>query len=135
MIVFHILKTETALCGFKSESVPEDWPGNHKWVGFDDIESIAKANCARCREEAGMSVTAKHWLERIIEIYAVVANDERGEGVVATSIGGITMPLIAADRTRLNNILPFARDMATERGQSLKLVKFTAREDVQEILP
>jgi len=82
-----------------------------------------------------MSVTAKHWLERINEIYAVVANDERGEGVVATSIGGMTMPLIAADRTRLKNIMSFARDMATERDQSLKLVKFTAREEIEEILP
>jgi len=134
-LLFTFSKTGSALCGFNPESLPGDWPVGHKWVGYEDIDNIAKANCARCREEAGMSVTAKHWLERINEIYAVVANDERGEGVVATSIGGMTMPLIAADRTRLKNIMSFARDMATERGQSLKLVKFTAREEIEEILP
>lgn len=79
-----------------------------------------------------------NYLERIDEIWAVLSVDEGGEGVVAAPLPPFDMPmvpLIAADKARLDSILPIARALARRTGKAMRLVKFSTREVVEEIEP
>lgn len=71
----------------------------------------------------------------IDEVWAVVAEDpnDNTEGVVAmqTDIGWL--PLIAADKDRLENIKEWGRQMSAVRGQPFKLIKLSTREVVEDI--
>jgi len=75
------------------------------------------------------------YLETITEIWAFVASDHNGEGVVGMKIRDTWMPLIAADRDRLEGLRPMAMQIAVETGKTIKLVKFTTREEVETIAP
>ncbi len=130
MMIVHILDAGYPLCGFAYPKLPGEWPEPHRWVGLDDKE---ESTCSRCRAKAGLTTSTKHWLQQIDAIYAVIADNEEGEGVVGASIGGMQLPLIAADETRLKNILPLARQIAKTTGKRLRLVKFTNREIVEDI--
>lgn len=79
----------------------------------------------------------RNYLGRIDAIHIVLSVDEGGEGVVAAPIGpgGMTLPLIAADKTRLDQIVPMARRLAPHFGKVLRLAKFTKREDVEIYQP
>ena len=45
------------------------------------------------------------------------------------------VPLIAADKRRLDQLKPMARAMATMFKKPVRLAKFTTREDVEVFLP
>lgn len=75
-------------------------------------------------------------LPRIEAVYAYLSVDAAGnEGVCAGPIGpgGMLLPLIAADEARLESITPFAAQLARFTGMTIRLVKFTAREDLRDI--
>ncbi len=81
--------------------------------------------------------TARNTLPRIDNIWAVLSVDEGGEGVVAAPIqeGMLTVPLIAADEARLEGILQVAHALAKMTGKRMKLVRFSSRHEVKDILP
>lgn len=71
-------------------------------------------------------------LDRIDELYLFVSCDETGEGVIAAPLPGIgTVPLMAADKARLESIRPIAKQLAELYGTRVKLVKFTARVELE----
>jgi hypothetical protein len=74
---------------------------------------------------------------RIDEVYLFVSIDETGEGVCAAPLMGpdSLVPLIAADEARLKSLVPVARQLAKMTGGKIKLIKFTAREEIMEITP
>lgn len=75
-------------------------------------------------------------LPRIDAIHAFLSVDSEGnEGVCAAPIGpgGSIMPLIAADAARLDSIMPIAEGIALATGWTVRLVRFTVREDLREI--
>lgn len=75
-------------------------------------------------------------LPHIGSIFAYLSVDEVGnEGVCAAPIGpgGMTVPLIAADRERLLSITPVAESLAAMTGMTIRLVEFTGRIDLREI--
>jgi len=76
-----------------------------------------------------------NYLGRIDAIWMVLSVDDGGEGVVAAPIGGLTLPLVAADKRRLELIVPIARQVAKQFGKITRLVKFTKREDVEIYQP
>lgn len=77
-----------------------------------------------------------NYLAQIDEIWAVLSVDEGGEGLVAAPLKGMTVPLIAADKARLESfIIPMAEQLADVFGKKLKLVKFRNREEIREFLP
>jgi hypothetical protein len=76
-----------------------------------------------------------NYLGRIDAIWAALSLDEGGEGVCAAPMGGMTLPLIAADKRRLEQIIPIARRIATLFGKPVRLAKFTRREDVEIYQP
>lgn len=72
----------------------------------------------------------------IEEVWAFVAvHDEDGdEGVIgAPAPGGGHMPLIAADKERLESLRPMAELIAEKTGKEINLVKFHQREHVETI--
>jgi hypothetical protein len=76
-----------------------------------------------------------NYMGRIEVIWAALSLDEGGEGVCAAPIGGMTLPLIAADKRRLDQIIPMARRVADLFGKPVRLAKFTKREDIDIYQP
>jgi hypothetical protein len=74
---------------------------------------------------------------RIDEIWVFVSQDEQGEGVCAGPLmgPGTLVPLIAADKARLDSLIPIARHIAQVSGKVVKLVKFTTRTEEMLIGP
>jgi hypothetical protein len=79
--------------------------------------------------------TPPNEMPRIDQIWAVLSVDEGGEGVVAAPIqqGMLTVPLIAADEARLEDIKKLAVQLAKLTGRKMRLVKFSTRTVVEEI--
>jgi hypothetical protein len=78
-----------------------------------------------------------NYLGRIDQIWAFLSLDDGGEGVVAAPIGpgAMTVPLIAADKRRVDSLIPIAKRMATLFGKPVRLAKFSKREDVEIYQP
>jgi len=74
---------------------------------------------------------------RIETIHAFIAPDpiNGDEGVVAwmTPTDRMWMPLIAADPARLKELRPLAEEVARITGRKIKLVRFEARVEVEEL--
>lgn len=73
----------------------------------------------------------------ITELWAFVSVDDDGvEGLVAAPFGSPDnlLPLIAADRARLDSLRPIARQIARATGAKIRLLKLTGREDQGEVV-
>lgn len=70
----------------------------------------------------------------IDEVYVFIAVDEQGEGIPAMTLPGLgTVPLIGADKDRIDSLRPYADRMARMSGKKIKLVKFTTRVELEEL--
>jgi hypothetical protein len=79
-----------------------------------------------------MTIEENHLL-RIDQVWMAVSVDEKGcEGVCAMydPVVGSWMPLVAADPERLADINRMAAALAVQRGQLIKIIKLTTREEV-----
>lgn len=73
---------------------------------------------------------------RIFDIHAIcVIGEDNEEGVPAFVAGDVVMPLIAADPKRLSQIKDMAQVIANETGKTLKVCRFSVREEIGEITP
>src|SRR5262245_43149152 len=78
----------------------------------------------------------RNYMGRIESIWAYLSIDEGGEGVCAAPLGnGQTLPMIAADKTRLDQLKPVAVAIAKKIGVPIRLARFKQREDVEIIRP
>jgi hypothetical protein len=79
----------------------------------------------------------QNYMGMIDAIWAVLSVDDGGEGVVAAPVGpsGMTLPLIAADKTRLDILVPLAKRIAPKLRKVLRLAKFTQRQDIEVYRP
>jgi hypothetical protein len=70
----------------------------------------------------------------IERLWAYVAvHDDGDEGIIAAPIGGLTMPLVAADLRRVELLRPYAEVVARTFGKPVRLVRFDRRTDVEVI--
>jgi hypothetical protein len=78
-----------------------------------------------------------NYLGRIDAIWAFLSIDDGGEGVVAAplQLRMASVPLIAADKARLDSLKPLARKLATVFKKPIRLVKFSTRENVETYQP
>ncbi len=77
-------------------------------------------------------------LLRITEMWVFVSQDDEGnEGVCAAPLlgPGSYVPLIAADKARLDSLREVAAHIAAHTNKTIRLVKFYRREDVEAIEP
>ena len=74
--------------------------------------------------------------QRINQLWLVTYVNEKGLEVVAQAKlqSGDYAPLIAADFERLASMLPAARDLAKANVTKLRLIKFTNRVDIEDIV-
>jgi len=70
--------------------------------------------------------------KEVTVMHAFVATDpEDGrEGVIAASLGGMMMPLVAADQARIDSLMPVAKDIAKASKAKVSLLRFSTRETV-----
>ena len=73
---------------------------------------------------------------RITEVYAFICLDEDGtEGIPAFAApGGVVMPMLCADKARVDSLRQLARDVV-RTGRKVELVRFSVREHVEDIEP
>jgi hypothetical protein len=75
-------------------------------------------------------------LPRIESVWLFISQDKDGEGVCAAPMGALGMvPLIAADPARLASMMGFARQLAGMTGKTIRLIRMTAREEIEVIQP
>ncbi|UPK03083.1 hypothetical protein [Bradyrhizobium sp. 170] len=74
---------------------------------------------------------------RIDEVYLFISVDETGEGVCAARLmgAGSLVPLIAADVTRMEQLIPIARNIAKATGKQVKLIKLSQRSELMTFQP
>lgn len=73
---------------------------------------------------------------KIERMYAFVAIDEHGdEGIPAFSHGPMMLPMVGADMTRIESMRTMAQNIANTTGQSMRLVIFEKREELDWITP
>lgn len=82
-------------------------------------------------------ISPPNYLGRIDHIWAFLSVDDGGEGICAAPLGHgmLTVPMIAADKRRLDSLKPIARKMANIFHKPVRLAKFATREDVEIYKP
>lgn len=69
-------------------------------------------------------------------LHAFVAKSPSGdEGIIAARIGSDWMPLVAGDDHRLESLKGIAQDMVNQTGQTVRILRFDARTEVETITP
>ncbi len=78
-------------------------------------------------------VGAPNHLLSIDEIWVFVSKDEQGnEGVCGAPIGGMMMPLVAADPARVESLRKYAQMIVDNApGHEIVLRKFSQKEDLE----
>lgn len=61
---------------------------------------------------------------KIDELYAFIAVDKDGEGVMAFKEGGIWIPMIGADMERVDSLKPFADHLSKKSGIPYEIRRF-----------
>lgn len=69
------------------------------------------------------------------QLWVFVSVDPGGEGICAAGIGGTVFSMVTASEKTLAKMKETAAQLAKASGKSIKLVRFTAREDVMEFKP
>src|SRR5262249_35816860 len=107
--------------------------------GFTPDERTFLLDCIAEMIAAHPHLAAMHapqnYLGRIEQLWVALSVDEGGEGVCAAPFGNMMLPLFAADRRRLEQMVPAAKAIAREFGKPVRLAKFTQREDVEIYQP
>jgi len=76
-------------------------------------------------------------MKTIDQITVAAAFDEAGqiEGVAGMKMGDAWMPLVSADEERYEQIRVIAMMVAAKSGQTIKMLRFTTRTEVETITP
>lgn len=75
--------------------------------------------------------------ETIDEMYAwVITQSDGGEGIpAAMGASGMWLPLVGADKDRMESFRNYATELATVEGRPLHLARFSAKEVIETIEP
>jgi hypothetical protein len=87
--------------------------------------------------QINFKMTSPDGVQRINQLWLVTYIDEAGQELVAQAkaMTGDYVPLIAADAARLESMMPAARGVAKANKLKMRVIKFTNRLEVEEILP
>jgi len=69
---------------------------------------------------------------KIEKMYAFVAENDEGEGVMAFKSSNTWMPMVGADFKRIDSLLSIAQEMSKVSGQKFRILQFDNRKDVTE---
>lgn len=92
-----------------------------------------------CTTDGGRRATERiKAMPPITEMYCFAISDrgDDDEGVPAiTGPDGVILPLVGADLTRIESLIPYAQQIANEKGKPIRIYRFSAREQIGEISP
>lgn len=78
-------------------------------------------------------------MKKIIEMFAFVMEGDGGnedEGIIGWEfLSGEWMPLVGADMNRVDSLKVLAKKISENKKKPIKIIKFTNREQIGEILP
>ena len=88
-------------------------------------------------QQVDLKMVSPDGIQRLEQLWLVTYIDDAGRELVAQAklVTGDYSPLIAADSTRLDSMMPAARALAKSNNIEMRLVKFTGRLDVEKIRP
>ena len=71
---------------------------------------------------------------KIEKMYAFISEDKDGnEGVVGVRTGQEWVPLVGADMSRVNLLIPLAQQIVNKTKRPIKILMFTDRKEINEI--
>lgn len=71
---------------------------------------------------------------KITELYAFAAvADDGDEGIASFLAGDKWMPMVAADKARLEQFTPIAKEMSKATGKTIRVLRFSNRETIETI--
>lgn len=74
----------------------------------------------------------------ITEMFAFVISDKspEDEGIPAfEGPGGMAMPMVGADLTRIADLMPLAQDIADRSGKQVRIYRFSQKRMIGEVNP
>jgi hypothetical protein len=66
----------------------------------------------------------------IAELFVFLSTDDTGEGILASTVNGMLMSLVTSKSRIAEQMKPLSEKISAASGKPIKLVNFTAREDV-----
>jgi hypothetical protein len=72
-------------------------------------------------------------MSQITELWAWIAEESTGEGIVSVSVGGQHFPAVHDKRSLIESYRPLARQIGLARGRPIRLVRFSRAEVIEEI--
>ena len=89
------------------------------------------------QHQIDFKTTSPEGIQRINQLWFVTYVNEAGQEIVAQAKAatGEYVPLIAADAARLESIMGAARGLAKANNLKMRLIKFTNRIDIEDIVP
>lgn len=74
-------------------------------------------------------------MPRIKEMFAFITeeNGPGDEGLIGIAMNGQWMPFVGADMERANALKPLARSIGEATHKKIKLVRFSVREELEEL--
>ena len=99
---------------------------------------LAAALCSPISHyQIDFKATSPDGIQRIEQVWFVTYVNDAGQEVLiqAKTTTGEYAPLIAVDPTRLESIVAGGRNLAKENNVKLRLIKFTNRLDIEDIVP
>ena len=99
---------------------------------------LAAALCSPIRHhQIDFKMDSTDGIQRINQLWFVTYVNEAGQEIVAQAKAatGEYVPLIAADAARLESIMGAARGLAKANNLKMRLIKFTNRIDIEDIVP
>jgi hypothetical protein len=82
-----------------------------------------------------MIIDDKKTLLRIDEIYVFIASSADGEGLPAFLRNGMMLPMVCADKARVESLREIAKTIARESGNEITLCRFSVRQELEVIEP
>jgi hypothetical protein len=95
--------------------------------------------CIKSGKEKGertvtIGISQPKTLLRIDEVFVFIAKDKDGEGVPAFTLpGGMMLPMVCADKARVDSLREMARTIARNTGNKITLCRFSVREELEVI--
>ena len=113
----------------------EDYFRRYHGQPMDREKAIELAQIAINDEEVPLDWRPKIYTTQketrlLSELYAFVADDRNGEGVMAMKRGFEWMPLIGADLERVKHLIPIAKKIAEDSKTTFRILLFNNRTDI-----
>jgi hypothetical protein len=125
--------------------------GTQRGDGIEQLEPVPDCGDAKLLQGLGLAAVLSspvplHRIDfsmpgsdsqRLNQLWLVTYINETGEEVVAQAklANGSYAPFIAADQARLESMMPAARGLAKANNIKMRLIKFTNRVDIENIVP